>query len=240
MSEATRWWVWRAGIAAWLGVVTTVGVAWACAAWGKFKVGSWLSREASVAGKGVIYAEFRGFGVERVTSWLTPRLEDDAEPDRPPLAALPRAVSEAGEERAAWLERECDETAWRKVCWLDESCGWPAAAMASEIRLQPRTGEEVVRWGVPLQRTEPAGPWNERARALPLRPVWGGLLIGTALYGAGWMAVLAGPSGVRWWVRRVRGVCTGCGYDLKGIRERVCPECGRRLGGGGGTTSIPA
>lgn len=62
---------------------------------------------------------------------------------------------------------------------------------------------------------------------LALRPVWGGLAVNTAVYGA---AVFAGLCGVRAgrkaWVERRRkraGLCSGCGYP----RERaVCPECG--------------
>lgn len=50
-------------------------------------------------------------------------------------------------------------------------------------------------------------------------------------YACGWLAVLWVPT--IWFVfirprlRRKRGWCLACGYDLKGVRDLVCPECGR-------------
>ena len=32
-------------------------------------------------------------------------------------------------------------------------------------------------------------------------------------------------------VRMSRGLCAGCGYDLRGITSDVCPECGRKTRG---------
>lgn len=70
------------------------------------------------------------------------------------------------------------------------------------------------------------------------RPHGGGFIdltgIGTALvmiFDALVLAWALGPllvwlyyRGVR---RRMRGVCPACGYDLRGLSERRCPECGR-------------
>jgi hypothetical protein len=48
-------------------------------------------------------------------------------------------------------------------------------------------------------------------------------------------ASLAAPAPLALWVWwRVRrrfepGLCTGCGYDLAGLRTGVCPECGRSI-----------
>jgi len=55
-------------------------------------------------------------------------------------------------------------------------------------------------------------------------PFWlptGGLtLVGT-------FPIVRGP--VRKWWRRSKGRCQECGYDLRGIRGRRCPECGEYL-----------
>ena len=39
--------------------------------------------------------------------------------------------------------------------------------------------------------------------------------------------VARGP--IRRWHREWRGCCVECGYDLRGLRSRKCPECGTRF-----------
>ena len=41
------------------------------------------------------------------------------------------------------------------------------------------------------------------------------------------LAFIRGP--VRRWRRRKRGLCTHCGYNLTGLTEPRCPECGERI-----------
>jgi hypothetical protein len=67
-------------------------------------------------------------------------------------------------------------------------------------------------------------------RALPLRPIWPGLLINTCFYAALWLVLLcAARMAKRTWRRR-RGRCAACGYDLAGLNANACPctcpECG--------------
>ena len=48
------------------------------------------------------------------------------------------------------------------------------------------------------------------------------------------LAFVRGP--LRRWRRRKRGQCLHCGYNLAGLPERRCPECGtafRAVGGSG-------
>lgn len=74
--------------------------------------------------------------------------------------------------------------------------------------------------------------WLETIRfvhnPLPVRPWWPGMAADIALFGGGWMAVLAGPGAATRWLRRRRGGCVACGYDVKGVA--VCPECGAAVG----------
>ena len=66
------------------------------------------------------------------------------------------------------------------------------------------------------------------ARALPLRPLWRGFAINTVFYGVLlWMLWLS-PFAARRLIRRKRGHCIKCGYDLRGTSGGVCPECGWR------------
>jgi hypothetical protein len=63
-------------------------------------------------------------------------------------------------------------------------------------------------------------------RVLPLRPLWLGFAANTALYAAAlWLAV-PGPLLLRRTVRRRRGQCAACGYNLRHVEHRTCPECG--------------
>jgi hypothetical protein len=61
---------------------------------------------------------------------------------------------------------------------------------------------------------------------IPLNPIWRGFLASTLLCGAvAWLLWLA-PSVTRRALRRRRGACPRCGYDLRGGGQGVCPECG--------------
>lgn len=66
---------------------------------------------------------------------------------------------------------------------------------------------------------------HTRAWAIPLRPIWPGLLGNVAFYTA---LVLVPSAGVRFFRmrrRRARGRCVACNYEL-GEGISVCPECG--------------
>ena len=41
-----------------------------------------------------------------------------------------------------------------------------------------------------------------------------------------WLLLLAGPRALRRHIRRKRGRCVKCGYDLHGELDAGCPECG--------------
>jgi hypothetical protein len=64
------------------------------------------------------------------------------------------------------------------------------------------------------------GPYRHTWIAFPLWLPAGILAFGGAL------PIVQGPLR-RYW-RQKRGLCTYCGYDLRGTRSGVCPECGQR------------
>ena len=67
------------------------------------------------------------------------------------------------------------------------------------------------------------------SRLLGLRPLWAGVGGNVLAFSVAWWVLLAAPnlSGrVRRALRRRRGRCEACGYDLNGSPGR-CPECGR-------------
>ena len=66
-------------------------------------------------------------------------------------------------------------------------------------------------------------------RPIPFRPVWPGFPINTLFYATLLWLVTLGPFAARRVIRRKRGRCIKCGYDLRGTSGgggEACPECG--------------
>jgi len=118
----------------------------------------------------------------------------------------------------------------RVIAW-----GWPRASLGVVwLREEPITmdaegmprREGGVRGGLPIPSQLQRGPWAAR---LPVMPIWPGFVANTLLYGAIAGAVLFGPGAARRMLRRRRGHCLKCGYELAGLA--MCPECGSDAGG---------
>ena len=63
-------------------------------------------------------------------------------------------------------------------------------------------------------------------RALPYYPLWPGFIVNTIFYASTLWLILLSPFQLRRVIRRKRGHCIKCGYDLRGTSEGGCPECG--------------
>jgi len=61
---------------------------------------------------------------------------------------------------------------------------------------------------------------------LPILPIWPGFLINTAFYAAITWLLIRGPFAPRRLIRRRRGLCVKCGYQLGHAEHGACPECG--------------
>ncbi len=115
--------------------------------------------------------------------------------------------------------------------------GWPARALEGRETISP-SGDPSYRWGMPIPNKIslalefPRGSGKPIVKTvsglLPMRPIWvWGFLLNTAFYAL----ALALPIGM-WWslrrlVRRRRGLCVVCSYDLRYGEHDACPECGR-------------
>ena len=108
--------------------------------------------------------------------------------------------------------------------------GWPCRCVEAQV-------SQVNRKGVPI-RTDfrPAVKLSEtlhflrvgeaRYRVLPLRPIWPGFAINTVFYAAILWLLMFGVFTMRRVIRRKRGHCIKCGYDLSHAEHEACPECG--------------
>ncbi len=93
------------------------------------------------------------------------------------------------------------------VLW-DEPARLPTAEAWWEWQVNP----QKVQWAFAGRRTQ----WHLGRYGYVVIPFWSLLLLGGV------------PTGWLWYRDRPRspGLCSRCGYDLRGARHAVCPECG--------------
>ena len=130
---------------------------------------------------------------------------------------------------------------------------WPAPTYWSEYRLfgyrrfhvqsaDPSLSRhsmefELIGWPLPVYEQlqmwwEWSNPeWQTDAQSDPaLRLHWRGVLLNPLIFGGGLWLLLIAPLVahvmIRKTIRRRRGRCLRCGYDLRGDFERGCSECG--------------
>lgn len=111
----------------------------------------------------------------------------------------------------------------------EHATGWPWLCGWYEITSARGGNGYDVTGGIALPVRVSATPSVEawQVRALPLRPMWRGILRCTSAYAASWFGVLVCAGVYRRWRRRRSGRCAGCAYDMTGLRTGCpCPECG--------------
>ncbi len=119
----------------------------------------------------------------------------------------------------------------RDVNYLDDARGWPFRAMmsfhdgtwsaGSAGSIHTPIGADW-RWDF----GEPHGLGGV-PRGFPLRPIWWGFLADTVIFASIAFALLGIFPAMRA-LRRRKGRCPQCGYDLRGALDAGCPECGWR------------
>lgn len=102
--------------------------------------------------------------------------------------------------------------------------GWPAPLLQyGHVMLKPTTdggSPTQYYWGAIFPKI------RGHTITLPYNLWWPGLLIDTALFGAGlWGISWVGGRTRRSW-RLSRNRCPRCAYDMRSIGEPTCPECG--------------
>ena len=99
--------------------------------------------------------------------------------------------------------------------------GWPCLALSANVPSDQITN---------MFTDDAALLWLAESGLLPLRVSAVGFALDTALYTLFWYGLLLIPAGApRRFIRRKRGCCVACGYDLSGAAHEKCPECGAQI-----------
>ena len=207
------------------GVLVNTAVAWGCALWSPMRVSRSLSAEEAGA---ILRAEFGAY-----ESWSTPQ-----------------GVLNGG---MGWtLIVAVDQ---RLAIWDTRGRTGRGASRGLSFMVMPalRPGDpndknmHVMKAGWPLlcwmgERTSLGGTLAERSlatpppliadlgikplRKIPLRPAWGAMAADMVFWSLVLWLLVLGPFVARRYLRRRRGQCAGCGYDVRGDIAGGCPECG--------------
>ena len=232
MKRSARWLI----VCLLLGVVTTIAVAWACAAWvDPYTTAQPSPRRSGGTANGRYYTlwivgEHSAVGTVRTRSTWD---DQSGVPVKvrgpffgPPEPLIPKW--------APFLVPSADIPAGPQHVRVADARGWPFLAMWSALsydgNLQPPTKIPTIMHGLVLNPNALSGPSpGTTVRMLPLAIIWRGFLVDTALYSLVWVVLLTLIVAVRRRLRSRQGCCVICGYDLRGTPHGQCPECGTTL-----------
>ena len=100
---------------------------------------------------------------------------------------------------------------WPLLCWIGERTSLGGSLTERSLAAPPPLIAEL---GV------------KPMRKIPLRPAWAAMAADVVFWALVLWLLVPGPFVVRRYLRRRRGQCAGCGYDIRGDVAGGCPECG--------------
>ncbi len=219
----------RAATALGLGLVTTVGIAWASSALPGARIAPVKSPYADI-----LDSPDR---LWRCGALLTSQFSDSVTWfELTPLASQwPDFGAYALGSNDNWRDhlKELAETSTRErppaPYWARPPSGLPEAcrshvAVAVGFPLRTFTGD--AQFNQSDARLQARGVLPLAGLDLPIRPIWPAFITSSVAWAGLWAAAINGPSFLRRRLRRWRGACSGCGYPLVGITSARCPECG--------------
>ncbi len=121
------------------------------------------------------------------------------------------------------------------VARIADASGWPCLSFWSgrEVVGTAAIGNTTAERGVTITNGHLLPGEGRRnamdyhnLRVLPLAVLWRGFLINTLFYGMVFWLLWSAPFATRRLIRKRRGHCLKCGYDLRHAEHEVCPECG--------------
>lgn len=128
----------------------------------------------------------------------------------------------------AWMTPPFELEAENFDCYVS-AYGWPMAMFQSGM-MQDRTSSVAVdAYLLKPNKLVRFGATDYRGTTLPIGPLWRGLTVNLAFWWLLAFGVLSIP--LRVWLRRRKGRCPKCAYDLKRDFANGCSECGWRKDG---------
>ncbi len=214
-----------------LGAVVNVAVAWGCAAWVDNGPSGMSSKIATTrTPQGYIWLVRNGSarGAERV---LSGRVLDNIEFSLPGEGNWPPDLIPSWSTISHEIDPAGPKTADFQV---QDARGWPMLSMRctflrdwASVGLRSRS-EVVGGLELPPRTWTGGDSYYSNARALPYIPIPLGFVVDTLFYALFLWLLTLGPFTARRLIRRKRGHCIKCGYDLRGDFSAGCPECGWR------------
>ena len=119
-----------------------------------------------------------------------------------------------------------------QAAWEESAAGWPLLSMWSRLTIED-PGHNFVLPNNPrvLTRDELEHGWLLNGSALsaqiilPTGVIWPAFVLNTLFYASIFGALAWTLSALRRHLRRARGRCPACGYNLRGNLTTGCPEC---------------
>ncbi len=227
-------WIFKLVVFLLLGAIVNVALAWTCALWTPLSAGTVLDEQQRTQLGLKSHYQLRSdvaFGYTEFIpgKYSTPVVIDSslAEGGRwvtPTRIYFPDAVVPYALDTSPSLLTNPRLT--YQLPWIEEvRAGWPFRSLMAQPRQMGLPFKESIERGVfPPKWVYLLNP--KPGRRIPLHPIWPGFAINTIFYAAILWLVILGPFTARRIIRRKRGLCINCGYDLRGTEHEVCPECG--------------
>lgn len=237
MSKRTRTWLKRCTLALILGVIATVGIAWAMA-WqfaGYPRLTGWSFDDGKVCivreGRGMREIEWSAcdqLTVESATLLAECHIYFECTPRGLGNWDMPEAqgmrLTSPLTPRTTLHSSPTIKTMSRRI---ETEHGWPFQTLwhwqdAEYGRVHGAIPFETLGR---LRERYPGQAWS----GLSYLPIWSGIILNTLFYAMLFVCLISIPDVTRSIRHRVHDGCPHCGYDLAGLTSSQCPECGATI-----------
>ncbi len=244
-------WIPKIAICLLLGLITTVAITWGLAAWVSTSNANLVASYKFVqdldwmSGWRIYHSQ--SFGSERIMAMarktipsITQQAQgaiylntDELEPWWSNLSEVMAEQVQTARDIEAKQKAQGDNSRVSPTVVYDDARGWPLVAFLSHwdsgmVPGGPKDDKQLSS-GIELSPASPKFPGVvsiDDQRALPYKPIWLGLVVDILFYTLIWFTLIFVYEITNRALRRNKGCCIKCGYDLRGIDNEGCPECG--------------
>ena len=231
-------WITKLVVLLLLGAIVNVAVAWGMRFWSDLhRQGSTVVSLDDVPGEllreirwtatsELWYARIRlaGTGIEE-TWFVESSAAGELEYGDPRYSLRPRV---SHRRVSAWMLEGWRQDLWNPDSLVEVRIGWPARTFGGRYYSTRSATSQKAEGVIHLPDSLIQFTRGKSRFDLPIKPIWSGFAINTIFYAAILWLLSLGPSATRRLIRRKRGRCIKCGYDLRGDLTGGCPECGWR------------